>query len=127
MSKCSYELSLILKMTMAMENLAAILKVLGDPNRLGIVMAIGKGARSVTEVINTTKLSQTLVSFHLRALRGASLVSTKRDGPFIYYSLAEPALIDVLLDLSRITGPGGPKRKGHAENMPSRELARQRK
>ncbi|HDZ88756.1 MAG TPA: ArsR family transcriptional regulator, partial [Nitrospirae bacterium] len=50
------------------EQLARIFKVLGDTNRLGIVMAIGKGSHSVTEIINATGLSQTLVSFHLRVL-----------------------------------------------------------
>lgn len=85
------------------ENLARILKVLGDANRLGIVMSIGKRARSVTEIINSTGLSQTLVSFHLRALRDAEIVTTKRDGPFIYYSLSVPDLLNVLKGLSKKT------------------------
>lgn len=84
-----------------MEKLAKILKVLGDPNRLGIVMSIGKDSCSVTEIINATRLSQTLVSFHLRALRNAQIVKTRRNGPFIYYSLSEPTLIDNLNELSQ--------------------------
>jgi DNA-binding transcriptional ArsR family regulator len=83
------------------EKLAKILKVLGDPNRLGIVMSIGKDSCSVTEIINATRLSQTLVSFHLRALRNAQIVKTRRNGPFIYYSLSEPTLIDNLNELSQ--------------------------
>ncbi|MCG2775756.1 MAG: metalloregulator ArsR/SmtB family transcription factor [Desulfobacterales bacterium] len=84
-----------------MEKLEKILKVLGDPNRLGIVMSIGKDSCSVTEIINATRLSQTLVSFHLRALRNAQIVKTRRNGPFIYYSLSEPTLIDNLNELSQ--------------------------
>ncbi|RMG05221.1 MAG: ArsR family transcriptional regulator [Nitrospirae bacterium] len=84
------------------ENIARVLKVLGDPNRLGIVFAIGKESRSVTELIRITGLSQTLVSFHLRALRNAEIVRTRREGPFIYYSLKEPGLIDILTDLFRL-------------------------
>ncbi len=84
------------------EKLSKILKVLGDPNRLNIVMSIGKDSRSVTEIINVTGLSQTLVSFHLKALRTASIVKTERDGPFIFYSLADKTLVDILDDLSDI-------------------------
>ncbi len=88
-------------MTSKIEKLAKIFKVLGDPNRLTIVMSIGKSSRSVTEIINTTDLSQTLVSFHLKALRNASIVKTDRSGPFIYYSLTEPSLMDILGELTR--------------------------
>ncbi len=82
------------------EDLAKILKVLGDPNRLGIVMSIGKSSRSVTELIDATGLSQTLVSFHLRVLRDAEIVKTERGGPFIYYSLSMPVLLDIITELS---------------------------
>ncbi len=83
------------------EKLAKIFKVLGDPNRLNIVLSIGRNSRSVTEIINATGLSQTLVSFHLKALRTASVVKTERNGPFIYYSLTEPSLMDILDGLAR--------------------------
>ncbi len=84
------------------EKLSKILKALGDQNRLNIVMSIGKDSRSVTEIINVTGLSQTLVSFHLKALRTTSIVKTERDGPFIFYSLADKTLVDILDDLSDI-------------------------
>ncbi|MBI5641209.1 MAG: helix-turn-helix transcriptional regulator [Nitrospirae bacterium] len=84
----------------SMESLAKILKALGDANRLGIISSIGKEARSVTEIIDATGLSQTLVSFHLRVLRDAGIVKTERDGPFIYYSLSEPVLLDIIAELS---------------------------
>ncbi len=87
-------------MNKQIKNTARILKVLGEPNRLGIVFAIGKGSRSVTELINITGLSQTLVSFHLRALREAGIVKTRREGPFIFYSLKDQGLMDILSGLS---------------------------
>ncbi|NOY64746.1 MAG: winged helix-turn-helix transcriptional regulator [Nitrospirae bacterium] len=83
-------------MNTQIDNIARVLKVLGEPNRLGIVFAIGKGSRAVTEIIKLTGLSQTLVSFHLRVLREADIVVTRRDGPFIFYSLKNPELIDIL-------------------------------
>ncbi len=71
-------------------------KVLGDNNRLRIVQAVGSGERSVSEIIEQTGLAQTLVSFHLRVLREAGVLSTKRRGPFIYYRLLDPSLLNLL-------------------------------
>lgn len=88
-------------MNNGIDNLAKVLKVLGDANRLSIVMSLGKKARSVTEIIRATGLSQTLVSFHLRALRDAKIVTTKRNGPFIYYSVSETNLNNILMKLSK--------------------------
>ncbi|MFZ2198974.1 MAG: metalloregulator ArsR/SmtB family transcription factor [Thermodesulfovibrionales bacterium] len=83
------------------ERLARLLKVLGDTTRLGIALSIGRESRSVTEIVNASGLSQTLVSFHLRIMREANVVRTERNGPFIYYSLSDPSLLEVLAELSR--------------------------
>ncbi len=107
--------------------IANILKALGDPNRLSIVMAIGKGSRSVTEIINDTGLSQTLVSFHLKALRNAIIAKTERNGPFIYYSLSDPGLVDILDDLSRTADFLKLKTGKISESNFRRGLAKQRK
>ena len=88
-------------MRMEIEQLANIFKVLGESNRLAIVLSLGKNSCSVTEIINATGLSQTLVSFHLRTLRNSEIVKTNRSGPFIYYRLSEPALIDILGQISK--------------------------
>ena len=80
--------------------IARVFKALGDPSRLDIVTSIGKDARSVTEIVRATGLSQTLVSFHLRILREAGIVTTKRNGPFILYSLSGPVFNNILLKLS---------------------------
>ena len=87
-----------------MKKLAQFIKILGDTNRLSIIGSIGTKARSVTEIINDTGLSQTLVSFHLRNLRDAGIVTTRRDGPFIYYSLTNLSLIDILDELALLAG-----------------------
>ena len=87
-----------------MKNLAKYFKLIGDANRLAILKAISEKERSVTEVINVTKLSQTLVSFHLRALREAEIVSPRREGPFIYYHIIHPELMEILGEFSRVFG-----------------------
>ena len=94
------------------QDLARFFKVLGDANRLGIVLTIGAGNRSVSEIIDSTGLSQTLVSFHLKVLREARIVKAVRQGPFIFYSLAEPSLLALLADFSRRLAADG--RSGEA-------------
>ncbi len=105
------------------EKLSRILKVLGDSSRLSIVMSIGNYSLSVTEIINVTGLSQTLVSFHLRTLREAGIVKPKRDGPFIYYSLSDRSIMDVLNDLSHLKNSNAEK----SEPARKRELVNQRR
>ena len=72
---------------------------------------IGKEKKTVSEIMNETSLPQTLVSFHLRPLRGSALLITERKGPFIYYSLSEPALIDLLSSLCGVSPKGQMKEK----------------
>ena len=66
-------------------NLSKILKILGEPSRLNIVISLGLECRPVTEIVKDTGLSQTNVSFHLRVLREAGLVKSERKGSFVYY------------------------------------------
>lgn len=91
------------------ENLTKVLKALGDTSRLNIVLSIGEDARSVSEIVSATGLSQTLVSFHLRVLREANVVTTKRNGPFILYSLSDPNLNKTLVELAKSINPNGRK------------------
>jgi len=69
----------------SVKNLAAMLKVLSEPNRLKILLSMGLECAPVSAIIARTGLSQTNVSFHLRVLREAGLVKGERTGPYIYY------------------------------------------
>lgn len=83
-------------MGFSLDPLERLFSVLGDDNRLRILQALGDGERSVSEILERTRLPQTLVSFHLRVLREASVVANERRGPFIYYRLADPSLPNLL-------------------------------
>ncbi len=80
-----------------------LFKVLADENRLRILQALEEGERSVSEIMERTGLPQTLASFHLRTLREAGVVTTERKGPFIFYSLADPSLPNLLEACARYT------------------------
>ena len=89
-----------------LESLAKLFKLLSDPNRMRILFAIGKEKKSVSEIMDETSLPQTLVSFHLRPLRENGILATERKGPFIYYSISEPGLIDLLISLAGVSPKG---------------------
>jgi DNA-binding transcriptional ArsR family regulator len=94
-----------------LESLARLFRLLRDPNRLKIIFVIGKDKKSVSEIMNETALSQTLVSFHLRPLRESGILTTERKGAFIYYSLSEPNLIDLLVSLCGVSPKGDVKER----------------
>lgn len=72
-----------------MERLKSIFQTLADSNRLKIIHAIADNETSVGEIVKTTLLSQPLVSHHLRVLKENGVLSTKREGPFIYYFIKD--------------------------------------
>jgi len=77
-------------------NLGKVLKILGEPNRLRILTSLGLECRPVTNIVKDTGLSQSNVSFHLRALRNAGLVRAERFGSFVYYCLPDSQLREVI-------------------------------
>ena len=74
-------------------------RALGDETRLRILEHLVGGERSVSDLIVLVDIGQSLMSHHLRILREAGLVVDRRDGRWIHYSIAEPALVACRLAL----------------------------
>jgi len=83
------------------KRLGEVLKLLSEPNRLKILCNLGLECRPVSDIVSATGLSQTNVSFHLRALREAGLVKPERRGSFIYYCLPDAELLKHLESLQQ--------------------------
>lgn len=66
---------------------ATYLKALGDPVRLQVVRALRTGPLSVSDVATLLDMEIANVSHHLRVLYHAKLVTTTREGKYIYYTL----------------------------------------
>ena len=81
------------------KDLAKLFKLLSEPNRLRILCSMGLECIPVSSIIANTGLSQTNVSFHLRALREAGVVKAERRGGFVYYCLYDIRLLDLLSEL----------------------------
>jgi ArsR family transcriptional regulator len=71
---------------------AALFQALSDEKRLRILSLLGSGEHCVCELTEALDLPQSLLSFHLKTLRDAGLVTDRRDGRWIYYALATRAL-----------------------------------
>ena len=62
---------------------------LGDPTRLRILDFLQQGERSAGEIVQHLELPQNQVSMHLGCLRWCGYVTTRRDGRYIFYALAD--------------------------------------
>lgn len=70
-----------------LERLATTFRLLGDPTRLAIVMALKNGSMCVCDLAAFLGISESAVSHQLRRLRDLALVRKRRDGQVLYYSL----------------------------------------
>jgi ArsR family transcriptional regulator len=72
----------------------------GSPVRLMIFYALSSQPRYVSDLAEELNLPQPTVSRHLKILRDRGLVTAQREGPSVYYALADQRLI-AALDLMR--------------------------
>jgi ArsR family transcriptional regulator len=75
-----------------LREVAGVHKALADPTRLRILQRLASGPATVTELIDTVDLSQPLVSWHLRRLRAAGLIETRRNGREVICTLGRETL-----------------------------------
>ena len=88
-----------------LERLSLIYKVLGDSNRLKIVMALRNVEMCVCDLAAFSGLSESAVSHQLRRLKDLALVKTRRDGQIIYYSMDDGHISELLdVGLEHIRG-----------------------
>ncbi|HEY1863385.1 MAG TPA: metalloregulator ArsR/SmtB family transcription factor [Roseiarcus sp.] len=86
------------------ETLAGIAQALGHGHRLELLEHLGQGERSVEELAARASLTFANASRHLRILRRASLVETRRDGKRVLYSLAGEAEMVGLMRALAVVG-----------------------
>lgn len=68
---------------------------LSDETRLGIVALLSHGERCVCDLQASLEAAQSRLSFHLKTLKDAGLVTDRRDGRWVYYALNREALDDI--------------------------------
>lgn len=75
---------------------AKLFRGFSDPSRLAIIEALRDGARSVSEIVEITGLTQSNASNHLACLLDCELVEREQQGRFAYYQLADARVGDLL-------------------------------
>jgi len=81
-----------------MQKLVSLGKILSDINRVKILSLLQReNELCVCEFCDTLKLSQPLVSRHLKQMREADIVATQQKGKWILYSLKHNTILECIL------------------------------
>ncbi len=96
--------------------LTRLFRALGDETRLRIVALLSHGELCVCHLENALELSQPNVSRQLGILRAAGIVDARRDGSWMYYSLARQDHDAVQAMLERLVGLFGAERAIRADH-----------
>jgi DNA-binding transcriptional ArsR family regulator len=81
---------------------AGLLKALANPDRLMLLCHLLGTERTVAELGEVTGIVQPTLSQQLGVLRNEGLVATRREGKFIHYRVASPAVRAILRTLYRL-------------------------
>jgi DNA-binding transcriptional ArsR family regulator len=83
----------------------AALKLLANEQRLLLLCQLSQGEMCVSELEECLGIHQPTLSQQLGVLRSEAVVNTRREGKNIFYSVADPALLEILAVLYRLYCP----------------------
>jgi ArsR family transcriptional regulator, arsenate/arsenite/antimonite-responsive transcriptional repressor len=78
-----------------LERAAQLFQALSDSTRLAVLEMLRGGERCVCELQDELGAAQSRLSFHLRVLKDAGLVSDRREGRWSYYTITPEAVAEV--------------------------------
>ena len=81
------------------EHVARVAKALANPKRLELLELLCQGEKPVETLAQQAEISVKLASAHLRELRLARLVHTRKEGKYVFYRLADPGVADLWVHL----------------------------
>ena len=77
-------------------DVARVLKVLGDPNRIKIIEILRDGEHCQCDIIPFIGQSQPTVSRHLRMLEENGILVSRKDGVKVIYHISDPSVLKIL-------------------------------
>jgi ArsR family transcriptional regulator len=83
---------------------ATLCQAIADPTRIALLYELGESQKHVNQLVEALNLPQATVSRHLRILRDRRLVTTRREGAYIYYQLADERVLEALEIMRKIMG-----------------------
>jgi DNA-binding transcriptional ArsR family regulator len=85
----------VINMAIADEQ-ARLLQCIGEPTRLQILKLLAEGEKYVGEITEALGKEQSLVSYHLRALRECNIVVVNQEAQRVYYKLSDAKLAELV-------------------------------
>jgi len=83
------------------EQFAQVAKALSHANKLDLLELLAQGERSVEALANVAGLTVANTSRHLQQLRRAGLVTSRKEGLYVFYCVAGDDVVDLLGSLRR--------------------------
>jgi ArsR family transcriptional regulator len=77
------------------DRVARQFQALSDPTRLELLVRLRKGERCVCDLMDVLDAAQSRLSFHLKVLKEAGLVTDRRDGRWVYYTLVPETIAEI--------------------------------
>jgi ArsR family transcriptional regulator len=84
--------------------IADLLGEISSPQRIAILLAIGKGEACVCHLEAKLGWRQAYISQHLMSLRRANILMDRRAGRYIYYRLSNASILDLILGAATLSG-----------------------
>lgn len=94
--------------TRNLEQALRLFRALGDETRLRLIDRLREGEQCVCDLTDDLETGQSRLSFHLKTLKDAGVVTDRRDGRWVYYALRP----EVFEALETIVGELKPSRRG---------------
>ena len=66
---------------------SGLLKALADPLRMEVIESLSEGECCVCDLMEKTGLAQSRLSFHLKVLKEAGVITDRQSGRWVYYQL----------------------------------------
>ena len=86
------------------EQIAAPLTAIASPQRIAILLLIGKGEACVCHLEASLGWRQAYISQHLMALRKADILQDRREGRYIFYRLKDASILDLVTASATLSG-----------------------
>jgi ArsR family transcriptional regulator len=105
-------LSTVTATAQRLERNARVFHALSDETRLAILARLRNGPRCVCDLQDLLGAAQSRLSFHLRTLKDAGLVSDHKEGRWTYYALNAAAVAAVAAQLAELRPTAGTRDAG---------------
>lgn len=86
------------------KQIAAPLTAISSPQRIAILLLIGNGEACVCHLEASLGWRQAYISQHLMALRKANILQDRREGRYMYYSLKNASILDLIVTSATLSG-----------------------